>query len=170
MACGIDRQAVPPSVTAQLPAVNNVVGLLRGKKRRSGEQAAEKGRGRKGPGKKAKAVLHGHGKSPKAMRKEYHLPIAWRTSQPSRPRPDRITLKAASCKRLRGFHLRIVLSNIGTYGDTNPLIAIALELKRRGHVPVMALPEVYEPRVRPLGLEFHAVRRTSTPPTRFSWR
>jgi UDP:flavonoid glycosyltransferase YjiC (YdhE family) len=54
--------------------------------------------------------------------------------------------------------LRIVLSNIGTYGDTNPLIAIALELKRRGHSPVMALPAVYEPKIRPLGLEFHAVR------------
>jgi len=54
--------------------------------------------------------------------------------------------------------LRIVLSNIGTLGDTNPLIAIALELKRRGHAPVMALPAVYESRVRPLGLEFHAVR------------
>ncbi len=54
--------------------------------------------------------------------------------------------------------LRIVLSNIGTFGDTNPLIAIALELKRRGHVPVMALPAVYEPKIRPLGLEFHAVR------------
>lgn len=54
--------------------------------------------------------------------------------------------------------LRIVLSNIGTYGDTNPLIAIALELKRRGHVPVMALPAVYEAKIRPLGLEFHAVR------------
>ena len=54
--------------------------------------------------------------------------------------------------------LRIVLSNIGTLGDTNPLIAIALELKRRGHVPVMALPPVYESRVRPLGLEFHPVR------------
>ncbi len=54
--------------------------------------------------------------------------------------------------------LRIVLSNIGTYGDTNPLIAIALELKRRGHVPVMALPAVYESKIRPLGLEFHAVR------------
>jgi UDP:flavonoid glycosyltransferase YjiC (YdhE family) len=54
--------------------------------------------------------------------------------------------------------LRIVLSNIGTYGDTNPLIALALELKRRGHTPVMALPAVYEPKVRPLGLEFHAVR------------
>jgi rhamnosyltransferase subunit B len=54
--------------------------------------------------------------------------------------------------------LRIVLSNIGTLGDINPLIAIALELKRRGHVPVMALPAVYEPRIRPLGLEFRAVR------------
>jgi UDP:flavonoid glycosyltransferase YjiC (YdhE family) len=54
--------------------------------------------------------------------------------------------------------LRIVLSNIGTYGDTNPLIAIALELKHRGHVPVMALPEVYRPKVEPLGLEFCAIR------------
>jgi len=54
--------------------------------------------------------------------------------------------------------LRIVLSNIGTFGDINPLIAIALELKQRGHVPVMALPAVYEPKIRPLGLEFHAVR------------
>ncbi len=54
--------------------------------------------------------------------------------------------------------MRIVLSNIGTLGDINPLIALALELKRRGHVPVMALPAVYESRIRPLGLEFHAVR------------
>jgi UDP:flavonoid glycosyltransferase YjiC (YdhE family) len=54
--------------------------------------------------------------------------------------------------------LRIILSNIGTLGDSNPLIAIALELKRRGHVPVMVLPPVYESRIRPLGLEFHAVR------------
>jgi rhamnosyltransferase subunit B len=56
------------------------------------------------------------------------------------------------------FVLRIILSNIGTYGDTNPLIALALELKRRGHVPVMALPAVYESRIRPLHLEFHAIR------------
>ncbi|MGA2572327.1 MAG: glycosyltransferase [Terracidiphilus sp.] len=54
--------------------------------------------------------------------------------------------------------MRIVLSNIGTYGDTNPLIAIALEMRRRGHVPVMALPEVYRSRIAPLGLEFHALR------------
>lgn len=54
--------------------------------------------------------------------------------------------------------MRIVLSNIGTYGDTNPLIALALELKRRGHVPVMALPNVYRPKIEPLGLEFRAIR------------
>jgi UDP:flavonoid glycosyltransferase YjiC (YdhE family) len=54
--------------------------------------------------------------------------------------------------------VRIVLSNIGTFGDINPLIAIALELKRRGHVPVMALPAVYRPKIEPLGLEFHAIR------------
>ncbi len=54
--------------------------------------------------------------------------------------------------------MRIILSNIGTLGDINPLVAIALEFKRRGHVPVMALPAVYQPKIVPLGLEFHAVR------------
>ena len=54
--------------------------------------------------------------------------------------------------------MRIVLSNIGTFGDINPLIAIALELKRRGHEPVLAVPGYYESRIRPLGLEFHAIR------------
>ncbi|MGD0729821.1 MAG: glycosyltransferase [Terracidiphilus sp.] len=51
-----------------------------------------------------------------------------------------------------------MLSNIGTFGDINPLIAIALELKRRGHVPVMAVPTIFRPKIVPLGLEFHAVR------------
>ena len=54
--------------------------------------------------------------------------------------------------------MRIVLSNIGTLGDINPLIALALELKRRGHTPVMALPNVYRARLAPLGLDFHAIR------------
>jgi UDP:flavonoid glycosyltransferase YjiC (YdhE family) len=54
--------------------------------------------------------------------------------------------------------LRVILSNIGTFGDINPLIAIALELKRRGHVPVMAVPAVFEAKIKPLGIEFHAVR------------
>ena len=54
--------------------------------------------------------------------------------------------------------MRIVLSNIGTYGDIHPLIAVALELKRRGHTPIMALPEVYRPKIEPLGIEFHPIR------------
>lgn len=54
--------------------------------------------------------------------------------------------------------MRIVLSNIGTFGDINPLIAIALELKRRGHSPVMALPNLYRRKIEPLGIEFHALR------------
>ncbi len=54
--------------------------------------------------------------------------------------------------------MRIVLSNIGTFGDINPLIALALELKRRGHVPVMAVPPLYESKIRPLGIEFHPLR------------
>jgi rhamnosyltransferase subunit B len=54
--------------------------------------------------------------------------------------------------------LRILLSNIGTFGDINPLIAVALEMKRRGHTPVMVLPEVYRPKIEPLGLEFHVTR------------
>jgi UDP:flavonoid glycosyltransferase YjiC (YdhE family) len=59
--------------------------------------------------------------------------------------------------------VRIVLSNIGTFGDINPLIAIALELKRRGHQPVMAVPEIYRSKIVPLGLEFHAVRPNLDP-------
>jgi rhamnosyltransferase subunit B len=54
--------------------------------------------------------------------------------------------------------LRVVLSNIGTFGDINPLVALAFELKRRGHTPVMALPAVYIPKVVPLGIEFHPLR------------
>ena len=54
--------------------------------------------------------------------------------------------------------MRVVLSNIGTFGDINPLIAISLELKRRGHTPVLALPNVYRPKIEPLGLEFHTLR------------
>jgi len=61
-------------------------------------------------------------------------------------------------KHIPDLIVRIILSNIGTLGDINPLIAIALELKRRGHVPVMAVPAVYETKIRPLGLEFHAIR------------
>lgn len=59
--------------------------------------------------------------------------------------------------------MRIVLSNIGTFGDINPLVALALELQRRGHTPVLALPAVYRSKIEPLGLAFHPIRPNIDP-------
>lgn len=53
---------------------------------------------------------------------------------------------------------RIVLSTFGSFGDIHPYIAIALELKARGHSPVMATSEVYREKMDALGLEFRPVR------------
>jgi rhamnosyltransferase subunit B len=53
---------------------------------------------------------------------------------------------------------RIVLSTFGSFGDVHPYIAIALELKARGHRPVIATSEVYREKMAVLGLEFHPVR------------
>ena len=53
---------------------------------------------------------------------------------------------------------RIVLNTFGSLGDLHPYIAIALELKRRGHQPVVATHGVYRARVEALGLEFAPVR------------
>jgi rhamnosyltransferase subunit B len=48
--------------------------------------------------------------------------------------------------------MRIVLTTFGTLGDVHPLIAIALEMRRRGHSPVLAVPEIFRPKIEPLGL------------------
>jgi len=53
---------------------------------------------------------------------------------------------------------RIVLSTFGSFGDVHPYIAIALELRARGHSPVMATSEVYREKMDALGLELHRVR------------
>jgi len=53
---------------------------------------------------------------------------------------------------------RIVLSTFGSFGDVHPYIAIALELKARGHSPVIATSEVYREKMDAVGLELHPVR------------
>jgi UDP:flavonoid glycosyltransferase YjiC (YdhE family) len=53
--------------------------------------------------------------------------------------------------------MRIVLTSFGTLGDIHPLIGLALELQRRGHVPVLAVPELFRPKIVSLGLEFAPV-------------
>lgn len=52
----------------------------------------------------------------------------------------------------------IVLSTFGSFGDVHPYVAIALELKARGHTPVIATSEVYREKMDALGIEFHPVR------------
>src|SRR2546423_939815 len=53
---------------------------------------------------------------------------------------------------------RIVLSTFDSFGDVHPYVAIALELKARGHHPVIATSEVYREKMETLRLDFHPVR------------
>ncbi len=59
--------------------------------------------------------------------------------------------------------MRIVLTTFGTLGDVHPLIAVALELRRRGHTPVLAVPEIFRAKIEPLRLQFARVGPTLNP-------
>src|ERR1700761_2067312 len=53
--------------------------------------------------------------------------------------------------------MRIVLTSFGTLGDIHPLIALAIELRQRGHTPILAVPELFRSKISSLGLEFAPV-------------
>ena len=53
---------------------------------------------------------------------------------------------------------RIVISTFGSFGDIHPYVAIALELKARGHRPLIATSEVYREKMDAVGIDFHPVR------------
>lgn len=53
---------------------------------------------------------------------------------------------------------RIVLTTVGSLGDLHPYMAIAVELKQRGHIVAIATSEVYRERVESENIEFHPVR------------
>ena len=53
---------------------------------------------------------------------------------------------------------RIVLNTFGSLGDLHPYLAIGLELKRRGHQPVIASHRLYRERVEAMKLEFAPIR------------
>ena len=53
---------------------------------------------------------------------------------------------------------RIVLNTWGSFGDVHPYMAVALELRARGHRPVIATMEVYRERMEAAGLEIAPVR------------
>jgi len=54
--------------------------------------------------------------------------------------------------------MRVVLNTFGSFGDIHPYMAIAMELQRRGHVPVIATMEIYREKIEGAGLEFMPVR------------
>jgi UDP:flavonoid glycosyltransferase YjiC (YdhE family) len=57
---------------------------------------------------------------------------------------------------------RIVLTTIGSLGDLHPKIAIALELRKRGHDVVFATHKEYQAKIEALGFEFHRMRPDNT--------
>jgi UDP:flavonoid glycosyltransferase YjiC (YdhE family) len=53
---------------------------------------------------------------------------------------------------------KIVLNTFGSFGDLHPYLALAIELARRGHKPLIATSEVYREKIQAEGIEFAAVR------------
>ncbi len=53
---------------------------------------------------------------------------------------------------------RIVLTTFGSLGDVHPFLAIALGLKERGHVPIIATSGMYRQKIEDAGIGFHPVR------------
>ncbi len=53
---------------------------------------------------------------------------------------------------------KIVLNTFGSFGDLHPFLALALELKRRGHRPFVATSAVYRDKIEGESIDFHPVR------------
>lgn len=53
---------------------------------------------------------------------------------------------------------RIVIATWGSFGDLHPFMAIALELKARGHTAVIATSPLYREKIEAAGIGFHPVR------------
>src|SRR5262245_37466758 len=50
--------------------------------------------------------------------------------------------------------MRAVLTNFGSFGDLQPFLALAAELRRHGHAPLLAFSPYYRSRIEALGLDF----------------
>ncbi len=57
---------------------------------------------------------------------------------------------------------RIVVTTIGSLGDLHPKIAIATQLRQRGHDIVFATHKEYQDKIETLGFEFHRMRPDNT--------
>jgi UDP:flavonoid glycosyltransferase YjiC (YdhE family) len=62
--------------------------------------------------------------------------------------------------------MKIVISTFGSLGDTHPKIALALELRKRGHEITFALMEAYREKIEMLGFRFVPMRPHFDPENR----
>ena len=53
---------------------------------------------------------------------------------------------------------KIVLNTLGSLGELHPYVAFALELRERGHRPIIAANNSHRSVAEAEGIEFHAVR------------
>ena len=53
---------------------------------------------------------------------------------------------------------RIVMATLGSFGDVHPYVALALEMKNRGVVPIIVTGEAYRKKIESLGIEFRPMR------------
>ena len=68
--------------------------------------------------------------------------------------PDTGRQPLSSCKGV----MRIVFTTFGSLGDLHPYLAIAIEMKRRGHEVVIASSNLYREKVESEGIRFVPVR------------
>jgi rhamnosyltransferase subunit B len=59
---------------------------------------------------------------------------------------------------------RIILNTFGSYGDVHPYMALAMELRSRGHQPVIATSELYREKMETAGFDFIPVQPHLPPP------
>ncbi len=62
--------------------------------------------------------------------------------------------------------MKIVLATFGSLGDVHPMIALGIELQRRGHQIVFAAMEFYREKIDALGFEFRPLRPDVNPEDR----
>ena len=61
---------------------------------------------------------------------------------------------------------RIVLTTLGSFGDLNPYLGLAIGLRERGHQPVLATMPFYRRVVEDAGIAFHPIRPDGDPTDR----
>lgn len=59
---------------------------------------------------------------------------------------------------------RIILTTFGSYGDIHPYMALAMEMRARGHQPVIATSELYREKMETAGFDFVPVSPNLPPP------